>query len=258
MKPPLVVGNWKMHGTRAEALNLARQIRNAMRDLKHVHHVHVEVALAPPFTALGTVGGAIIGKGILLAAQNVHWEEEGAFTGEISPRMLREVGCSFVMIGHSERRHLFNESDQMVAKKLLALLRAGLSPILCVGETLEERRRGTMMHVISRQLRTALKGVSKNAIEMITVAYEPVWAIGTGHNATPDQISHAHRWIREVLQGLFGKNRAKRNRILYGGSVKPENAAELARASEVNGSLVGGASLKAEDFLTIIREFAES
>jgi triosephosphate isomerase len=251
MKPPLIVANWKMHGTRIEAQTLARQIYNGVNDLKHV-----EVALAPPFTALATVADELRGSELRLAAQNVHWEEEGAFTGEISPKMLREIGCTFVLIGHSERRHLFDENDQMVAKKMLALLRAGLLPILCVGETLQERKKGMTRRVISRQLRAALKGVSKDAIENINVAYEPVWAIGTGQTATPEQASHAHRWIREVMNRLFGTTETMKIRILYGGSVRPENAAELARASEVNGLLVGGASLKAEDFLRIVSQFA--
>ncbi len=251
MKPPLVVANWKMHGTRVEAQNLARQIFNGVKD-----QGNVEVVLAPPFTALATVADELRGSGLRLAAQNVHWKEEGAFTGEISPKMLRETGCTFVLIGHSERRHLFDENDQMVAKKMLALLRADLWPILCVGETLQERKKGMTRRVISRQLRAALKGVSKDAIGNINVAYEPVWAIGTGHTATADQASDAHRWIRDVMNRLFGTTKTMQIRILYGGSVRPENAAELAQASEVNGLLVGGASLKAEEFLRIISQFA--
>ena len=251
MKPPLVLANWKMHGTRVEAQILARQIYNGLKDLRHV-----EVALAPPFTALATVADVLRGSELRLAAQNVHWQEEGAFTGEISPKMLRETGCTYVLIGHSERRHLFDENDQMVAKKMLALLRGDLWPILCVGESLQERKKGMTRSVISRQLRAALKGVSKDDIENISVAYEPVWAIGTGQTATPDQASDAHRWIREVMDRLFGSTNTMRSRILYGGSVRPENAAELARVPEVNGLLVGGASLKAEGFLRIIGQFA--
>ncbi len=250
MKPPLVIANWKMHGTRAESQILAQRIHNGMTDL-----THVEVGIAPPFTALATVADVLRGGEIQLVAQNVHWEDKGAFTGEISPKMLRETGCTFVLIGHSERRHLFDENDQMVSKKMSALLRADLLPILCVGETLRERKKGMTRNVISRQLRAALKGVSKNAIEKITVAYEPVWAIGTGLTATPDEAGHAHRWIRKVMTRLFGSTKAMRCRILYGGSVRPENAAELARASEVNGLLVGGASLKAGDFLRIVSQF---
>jgi triosephosphate isomerase len=247
---PLIVGNWKMHGTQSEASALAREIRKGLKDIKGV-----DVVLAPPFTSLSAVTEVLKGSAIGLAAQNVYSEEEGAFTGEISPKMLRALGCRFVIVGHSERRRLCHESDQAVAEKTLAALRAGLRPILCVGETLQERKRGLTTRVIARQLRTALKGAAKSAIEKTEIAYEPVWAIGTGHNATPDQISHAHRWIQEVLKGLLGKKGAERCRILYGGSVRPENAAELARVPKVSGVLVGGASLKAGTFLSIVRCF---
>ena len=252
MKTPLVAGNWKMHGTRAEALKLARGIHKGMRNLRSM-----EVVLAPPYTALATVAGATMKSKIRLAAQNVHWEEMGAYTGEISPKMLLEIGCRFVIIGHSERRHIFSESDVMVAKKLLTTLNTGLLPILCVGETLIERQNGKMRQVLSRQLRAALKGVAENDIGRITIAYEPVWAIGTGRHATAEQVRQAHRWIRNVLNQLFGKNKVMENRILYGGSVRPENTAELAMVPEVDGLLVGGASLKAIDFLKIVHEFSE-
>ena len=252
MKTPLVAGNWKMNGTRADALRLARGITNGMKNLPRV-----EVVLAPPFTALATVAGVTTKTKIRLAAQNVHWEESGAFTGEISPKMLKESGCQYVIVGHSERRHIFLESDLVVARKILAALNTGLLPILCVGETLHERQNGKMRQVLSRQLRVALKGVGENAIDNITIAYEPVWAIGTGHHATADQVRQAHRWIRNCLNQLFGKNKVMENRILYGGSVRPENSVELARVSEVDGLLVGGASLKATDFLRIIRGFSQ-
>lgn len=250
MKPPLVIGNWKMHGIQSEAFALARHIRKGLKDLRRV-----EVVLAPPFTALTTVNEAIRGSTLRLAGQNVHWQTEGAFTGEISPQMLRESGCSFVIIGHSERRHLFKETDEVVADKVIACLHTGLRPILCVGETLQERKKGMTTRAIARQLRVALKGVAKSAIENIEIAYEPVWAIGTGRNATPNQVCRVHRWIREVVKNVAGKKQAGRNRILYGGSVRPDNAGELASAAEVNGLLVGGASLKPQDFLSIIRTF---
>lgn len=250
MKPPLVVGNWKMHGTQAEALALLRQMRKELRAVKGV-----EVVLAPPFTAISAIRRVIRGSSLQLAGQNAHWEAAGAFTGEISPLMLRELDCRFVIIGHSERRRLFNESDQTVAKKMTMALRSGLRPILCVGETLRERRIGITARVIARQMRVALKGCGKNVIGKIEVAYEPVWAIGTGHNATPEQVSDIHRRIRAQLEDLFGANQAERCRILYGGSVRPDNAEELARIPEVNGLLVGGASLKARDFLSIARCF---
>ncbi|MGH7829107.1 MAG: triose-phosphate isomerase [Candidatus Binatia bacterium] len=250
---PLAVGNWKMHGGQAEALILARAIHKGLRGIQGV-----EVAIAPPFTALVTVRSAVRNGPPGLAAQDVHWEESGAFTGEISANMLRELGCTYVLIGHSERRYLFGESDETVRKKMIASLSAGLRPILCIGETLQERRKGATTRVITRQLRLALKGLGKSAIKKIEIAYEPVWAIGTGHNATPDQVRQVHRRIREVLKQLFGKTEAERSRVLYGGSVRPDNAEELARLPEVNGALVGGASLKAGSFLKIVRCFASS
>ena len=250
MRPPLVVGNWKMHGTESEAATLARQIRKGLKQIEGV-----EIVLAPPFTALSAVHKAIKGSGLRLGAQDVHWETEGAFTGEISPKMLREAGCGFAIIGHSERRRLFNESDQTVARKLFSALRAGLRPILCVGETWQERKKGMAARVICRQLRAALKGLGKSAIEKLEIAYEPVWAIGTGRNATPSQANEVHRWIREFVRDLVGNKAAQRCRILYGGSVRPDNAGELASAPEINGLLVGGASLRANDFLSIIRCF---
>ncbi len=253
MSSPLFVGNWKMHGTRVEGFALAREIRKGLRSVKGV-----EVVLAPPFTALTSVREAVKGSAIRLAGQNVHWQEEGAFTGEISPKMLRDLGCSFVIVGHSERRRLFNESDQTVGKKIAAALTARLRPILCVGETLQERKKGATMRVIARQLHLALKAIEKNAIQKIEIAYEPVWAIGTGRNATPDQIEQAHHWIRQLLKRLVGTKAAEKNRILYGGSVRPDNAADLVKIPEVNGLLVGGASLRAESFLSIIDHFASA
>lgn len=239
-----------MHNTRTEARTLARQVRKGLKGLRGV-----EVILAPPFTALSTVHAAIRGSSLELAGQNVHWQENGAFTGEISPRMLLQAGCSCVIVGHSERRHLFAETDQTVGKKVTASLDAGLRPILCVGESWQERKKGVTTKVIARQLKIGLKGIPNSAIERIEIAYEPVWAIGTGRNATPDQASQVHRWIRKVLQSLFGKRRAYGSRILYGGSVRAGNAGGLAAAPEVDGVLVGGASLKSRDFLSIVRAF---
>ena len=245
---PLVVGNWKMHGTLAEASTLAREVLNGAGEL-----AGVELALAPPFTALSTVAAITRDSAVALAAQNVHWEMRGAFTGEVSPEMVRELGCRYVILGHSERRHIFNESDEMVAKKVAAAASIGLEPIVCVGETLDERQADKTSAVISRQLKSALKGLGKDVIKLVSIAYEPVWAIGTGQNATPEQVEAVHRQIRGLLGELWQKEQARSRRILYGGSVKPENAAELARVPEVNGFLVGGASLKAESFLSIAR-----
>jgi triosephosphate isomerase len=250
MKIPLVVANWKMNGTQAEAATLAREVVDGGSGFGGV-----ELVLAPPFTALATVAAIVKDSPIRLGAQNIHWEMKGAFTGEVSPIMARELGCDYVIIGHSERRRLFHETDQMIGKKLLAALSAELAPILCVGETLQERQRKKTNAVIGRQLRAALKGLGKSVIKNLAVAYEPVWAIGTGRNATPEQVAAVHLRIRELLRRLRGGIEAENCRILYGGSVKPDNAAELAKVPDVNGFLVGGASLKAESFLGIASAF---
>ncbi len=249
---PLVVGNWKANGLQSEGRELARAIARAFARKPAA----VEVALAPPYTGLKQVKQAIQKSRIKLAAQNCHWEERGAFTGEITPLMLADLGCDFVIVGHSERRQIFLESDAVVAKKLHAALGNRLRPILCIGETLEERQAGRAGTVITRQLRIALKGLDKNAIDKIEIAYEPVWAIGTGHNATSEQISRVHQQIRNFLTKAFGSRSAKAVRILYGGSVNPKNAAEIIKTPQVNGLLVGGASLRAETFLPIVHCFA--
>ena len=254
MTTPLVVGNWKANGLQTECRELGRAIARGIARKPPA----VEVALAPPYTALGQVKRAIDGSGIKLAAQNCHWEDRGAFTGEITPPMLSDVGCDFVILGHSERRHVFQESDMVVAKKLIAALRNQLRPILCVGETLAQRQAGRATAVITRQLRIALKGLAENAIENIEIAYEPVWAIGTGHNATSEQITRVHRRIRQFLQSAFGSRKGAAVRVLYGGSVNPGNAVEILQTPEVNGLLVGGASLKAETFLPIVHCLDES
>ena len=251
MTIPLVVGNWKMHGDQTECVKLARAIAH----LKRRRPARVQLAVAPPFTALAAVKKTLRRTGIGIAAQNCHWQDSGAFTGEVSPVMLREIGCDMVILGHSERRHIFHESDADIARKVAAALRHRLRVILCVGETLAERRLGRTAKVITRQLRIALKEIARNAIDDIDIAYEPVWAIGTGQNAMPVQIARVHRRIRRVLTARFGKAAGSRVRILYGGSVKPDNAAPLARTAEVSGFLVGGASLAAESFITIARCF---
>jgi triosephosphate isomerase len=249
---PLVVGNWKMHGSQSECADLARQIARAVTSDPE----QVQVAVAPPFTALAVVKHTLEKTSIRLCGQNCHWEERGAFTGEISAAMLRDVGCDFVIIGHSERRHIFNESDELVAQKLGAVLSHGLRAIVCVGETLDERQREQTTTVIARQLGIALKGLGKDAIANLEIAYEPVWAIGTGQNATPTQVSQVHKRIRQSLVKSAGSALGSGVRILYGGSVKPENSLELAQTPEVGGFLVGGASLQADSFLTIVRSFS--
>jgi triosephosphate isomerase (TIM) len=252
MSPPLVVGNWKMNGGQSDGLELARKI---VADLNSKPTI-AQVVLAPPFTGLAVVGKAVGESNIQLAAQNCHWQVNGAFTGEVSPAMLKELGCAFVILGHSERRHIFHETDGMIAQKVAPVIAQGMRPILCVGETLDERRSQRTFEVIDRQLESALKGLGNGAIDKIEIAYEPVWAIGTGHNATPEQIREVHAHLRKFLCASFGVSIGNASRILYGGSVKPDNAAMIAQIDEVNGLLVGGASLQAESFLPIVRAFS--
>jgi triosephosphate isomerase len=251
MNPPLIVGNWKMNGSLASCAALARQ---TVRLLKPPPAA-IEVALAPPYTALDGVARAVRRSTLKLAAQNCHWAESGAFTGEISAPMLRDIGCRYVILGHSERRHLLNESDEMIGRKTAAVLGHELRPILCVGETLSQRQCDQTLDVVTAQLDGALKGLGKGVIENLEIAYEPVWAIGTGQNATAEQIDQVHRSIRSYLQNEFDLATGKAVRILYGGSVKPENASTLATIAEVNGLLVGGASLTADSFAAIVRSY---
>lgn len=252
MKPPLIVANWKMHGSQADCARLARQIVRGLRQ----DRAGIEVVLAPPFTALNAVQRALRGSAIELAAQNCHWESQGAFTGEVSPVMVREQGCRYVIIGHSERRHIFFETDAMIGAKLAPIVNQGMGVILCVGETLEQRQSNQTTSVIRRQLQLALKGLAKADIANVEIAYEPVWAIGTGQNATPKQIGQVHGRIRNWLIQRFGAA-GKPTRILYGGSVKPDNVASLMAVDELNGLLVGGASLKSETFLPVVRAFSQ-
>ena len=241
-----VCGNWKMHKTSAEAVALVRELREKMA------RAAAQVAVAPPFTALAAVKQALAGSAIELFGQNCHFEKQGAFTGEVSPPMLKDVGCDGVILGHSERRQYFGETDELVAKKLRSALAEGLHPIVCMGETLQERDAGRTWEVVSRQVRGALGGLDAAALQRITLAYEPVWAIGTGRNATSAQAQAVHAQIRGLLRELGGPGAAAAMRIQYGGSVKPDNAAELLSQPDVDGALVGGASLKAGDFAAIV------
>jgi triosephosphate isomerase (TIM) len=252
MNPPLVVGNWKMNGGPKASLELARKISNQLQK----RPTSAQVALAPPFTALLTVKKVVEKARLELAAQNCYTEDSGAFTGEISPAMLREVGCSSVIVGHSERRHIFCEGDDTIAQKVAAVIRHGMRPILCVGETIDERKGDQTSAVIARQLDSALKGIAEDAIDKVEIAYEPVWAIGTGLNATAEQIRETHAQIRNFLINCSDRKKGQHVRILYGGSVKPDNAEMIARIESVNGVLVGGASLMADSFLEIIRAFS--
>ena len=248
MRKPLIAGNWKMHKTPEEARVFASQLLEELKEEREV-----EVVVAPPFVSLLPVK-EVLGEGpIKLAAQNVHWEREGAFTGEVSPLMLREAGCEYVIVGHSERRGYFGETDEVVRKKVRALLDVGLKPIMCVGETLKEREEGKTFQVVETQLKGGLGGVEAEEGRELVVAYEPVWAIGTGRTATPRQAQEVQAFIRELLRGLFGEGVACEIRILYGGSVKPENIAELMAEEDIDGALVGGASLKVDSFVKIVR-----
>jgi len=248
---PLIAGNWKMHGTRSEATALAEGIKSGVAALKGR-----EVLVAPPYTALDTVARVLAGSNVLLAAQDVHPEPKGAFTGEVSAHMLRDVGCTHVIVGHSERRQLFGETDETVAQKIGGALGSGLVPIICVGETLAQREAGETLAIIERQLRRDLLGLDAAAIRALVIAYEPVWAIGTGKVATPEQAQEVHAFIRRTLAEVGGKDAGEACRILYGGSVKPDNIDELMRQRDIDGALVGGASLQIESFVRIAKFIA--
>lgn len=251
-RTPLLAGNWKMHGTRAEARALAGDLAASVGGL-----TDREVLVAPPFTALEAAREAIAGSRILLGAQNVHGEDRGAFTGEVSASMLAEAGCSHVIVGHSERRQHYGETDAGVNARTRGALRAGLIPIVCVGETLEQREAGTTMAVITRQVRGGLDGLDAAHHPRIVLAYEPVWAIGTGRTATPAQAEEVHRDIRKLIAEIAGAAVANGMRILYGGSVKPDNIDALMAQPDIDGALVGGASLDAAGFARIV-QFQES
>ena len=247
-RTPLIAGNWKMHGTRDEAVALARALAETVGRAPGR-----EVAIAPPFTALEPVAREIAGTQIRLGAQNVHWEPKGAYTGEISTAMLREAGCTYVIIGHSERRQLFGETDETVNRRLHAVLGAELVPIVCVGETLAERDADATAAIVERQVASAFAGASSVQIARCVIAYEPVWAIGTGVTATPGQAEEVHHAIRRQLVGLASDTTAGRIRILYGGSVKAANIDALMAEPDIDGALVGGASLDPAEFTRIVR-----
>ncbi len=246
-RKPIVAGNWKMNNTNSEAVALTEAIKKSEFSFKGV-----EVVLCPPFTALKDVGALLAGSSIRLGAQNMHWEKSGAFTGEISAGMLRELFCHYVIIGHSERRQYFCETDETVNKKVLAAIAANLHPIVCVGETLEQRKANETKNVIEKQVRGAFKNVSKEAFMKVVIAYEPVWAIGTGVNATPEQAQEVHAFIRALIGSIYDEKTAQAVRIQYGGSVKPANAKAIFSQPDVDGGLIGGASLEADSFIAII------
>jgi len=244
-----IAGNWKMNKNLAESVALAREVRSAVASAR----AQVEVAVAPVFTALQAVAKVLEDSNVSLAAQNCHASESGAFTGEISAPMLKDVGCSWVILGHSERRQFFGETDAGVKMKVGAVLKAGLRPIVCVGETLAEREANATFEVVARQVHGALNGLRADEGKELVIAYEPVWAIGTGKTATSRQAQDVHAHIRGLLKTLWGAEVAEGIRIQYGGSVKAENAAELLSQPDIDGALVGGASLKAADFAAIVK-----
>jgi triosephosphate isomerase len=247
-----IAGNWKMNKTVGEATALARELRSAVSMVRD----RVEIAVAPPFTALHPVAKALEDSNVALAGQNCHAEASGAFTGEVSAPMLQEVGCTWVILGHSERRQFFGETDAGVNRKVAAALKAGIKPIICVGETLEEREAGKTLAVVEAQVKGCLSGFGKAEGATFVLAYEPVWAIGTGKTATARQAQEVHAHLRGVLAGLWGQETADAVRLQYGGSVKADNAAELLGQPDIDGALVGGASLKVADFAAIVKATA--
>ena len=247
MRQPLIAGNWKMFKTVRESVTFVTGLRERVRDI-----TGVDVVVAPTAPAIHAVAAALDGAAIGVAAQNMHWEREGAFTGEVSAQMVREAGAGWVLIGHSERRTLFGETDESVNRKVRAALTATLTPIVCIGETLQEREANQTLQVLDRQIKAGLDGVTGGELAAMVVAYEPVWAIGTGRTATPEQAQDAHAHIRSRLTQWFGPDAASRCRVLYGGSVKADNTAALMAKPDVDGALVGGASLDADSFVKIV------
>jgi triosephosphate isomerase len=248
MRKPIIAGNWKMHKTVGEAIDFVTRLQHEIGRVQGV-----EVVVAPSFVALAPVAERLKGGKIALAAQDVFWEDKGAYTGEVSPLMLKDVGCRYVIIGHSERRAYFGEIDEMVNKKVKAALSHALSPIICVGELLQERERGGTFSVVERQLKGGLEGVNVDAALPIVIAYEPIWAIGTGKTASPEQAQEVHSFIRRLLGDTFSPAQANEIRIQYGGSVKPDNIDELMAQPDIDGALVGGASLNVDSFIKIVR-----
>lgn len=247
MRTPLVAGNWKMYKTTGESAAFAKEFLPLVAGV-----TGVEIVLAPPFPSLGVVAALSAGTNVFVASQNVHFAAEGAYTGEVSPAMVKDAGARYAIIGHSERRQYFAETDDSVNRKVKAALASGLVPIACVGETLAEREAGKTFEVTGRQLRAGLDGIAAAESGKVVVAYEPVWAIGTGKTATPGQAQEVHAFLRGILKELWG-SRSDAVRILYGGSVKPENIADLMAQADIDGALVGGASLKADAFARIVK-----
>jgi triosephosphate isomerase len=246
MRMPIIAGNWKMHNTIEEAIKLVEELKPMVKDAK------CEVVVCPTFVCLHAIKKAVEGTNIKVGAQNMHFEEKGAFTGEVSPGMLENMGIDYVIIGHSERRQYFNETDETINKKIKAAFEHNLTPILCVGETLDERENNITEEVIAKQIKLDLATISAELVEKIVIAYEPIWAIGTGKTATSEEANETIAFIRGIIGNIYGKNVADKVRIQYGGSVKPATINEQMSMSDIDGALVGGASLKAEDFAAIV------
>jgi triosephosphate isomerase len=246
-RTPIIAGNWKMYKTAAEAVTLINELKAAVAGVSKT-----EIVVCPPFTALASATVALSGSNIQLGAQNIHWKTDGAFTGEIAPGMLKEHGVRYAIVGHSERRQFFGETDKGVSDRAKAALAAGLRPIVCVGEMLAEREAGKTNAVVETQLRGSLAGLSKDDMLSTVIAYEPVWAIGTGKTASPEQAQEVHAFIRGLLVAMFDAATAAKVRIQYGGSVKADNAKELLQQADIDGALVGGASLLADQFVAIV------
>ena len=248
MRTPIIAGNWKMNKTISEAVSFASELKDRVAGVKNV-----DIVICPPFTALAKIADALSGSNIKVGAQNVCWEEKGAFTGEVSVAMLLEAGCTYVILGHSERRAMFGDTNETVSKKLKAALKNGLLPIVCVGETLEQREKGVTQDVIKGHVHGSLAGLSGEEMKKVIIAYEPVWAIGTGKTATRQQAQEVHLYIRNLLSGMCGKEVSDGVCILYGGSVKPENIKDLMAEQDIDGGLVGGASLKPDSFEKLVK-----
>ncbi|MFH1888792.1 MAG: triose-phosphate isomerase [Candidatus Omnitrophota bacterium] len=253
MRKTIIAGNWKMYKTVGEAIDLANGLK---RELFRLDSQDIDIVLCPPFTVLSEVYEVVLNSSIQLGAQDMYSQDEGAFTGEVSPLMLKDIGCKFVIIGHSERRQYFGETNESVNNKIKAALRHGLTPIVCVGETLRQREAGETFKVLDDHIDNGLKDITEEDILKIAIAYEPVWAIGTGKTATSAQAQEAHKYIRDLLAKMYNKGVAAKIRIQYGGSVKPENITELMEQPDVDGALVGGASLKVETFAEIVKKGA--
>ncbi len=246
-RKPLIAGNWKMHLTIQEAVALAEQVAASSQGLEDR-----EVMIAPAATALAAVAKAVHASPVMVAGQNVAWKDQGAYTGEISPLMLRDAGAEMAIVGHSERRHIFGEDNAMINQRMIGALASGIIPVLCIGETLDEREDGRTWEVLKEQVHDGLEGISERQVTDVVLAYEPVWAIGTGKTASKEQAQEAHKFIRALVEELYEKNLAGKMRILYGGSVKPNNVDDLMRMPDVDGALVGGAALQADSFDRII------